>query len=141
MTVSWWVGCPGALPDISGAHRENHSLQNKANLLFHSLCRREGASSSDDEPLHPGDMLAVDTPAQKSLPTYKKSLRLSSEQIVCPLLLLLHCLFVHVGVRQPLNRDVTTPHLRCFLGHLSILPWGVWPGQVAVWALASLGVA
>ncbi|XP_065501425.1 phosphatidate phosphatase LPIN3 isoform X2 [Caloenas nicobarica] len=42
---------------------------------------QEGASSSDDEPLHRGDMLAVDTPAQKSLPTYKKSLRLSSEQI------------------------------------------------------------
>ncbi|NWQ80730.1 LPIN3 phosphatase, partial [Columbina picui] len=42
---------------------------------------QEGASSSDDEPLHPGDVLAVDTPAQKSLPTYKKSLRLSSEQI------------------------------------------------------------
>ncbi|XP_064887977.1 phosphatidate phosphatase LPIN3 isoform X1 [Columba livia] len=42
---------------------------------------QEGASSSDDEPLHHGDMLAVDTPAQKSLPTYKKSLRLSSEQI------------------------------------------------------------
>ncbi|NXW84124.1 LPIN3 phosphatase, partial [Alopecoenas beccarii] len=42
---------------------------------------QEEASSSDDEPLHPRDMLAVDTPAQKSLPTYKKSLRLSSEQI------------------------------------------------------------
>ncbi|NXF28672.1 LPIN3 phosphatase, partial [Nyctibius bracteatus] len=38
-------------------------------------------SSSDDEPMHPGDMLAVDAPAQKSQPTYKKSLRLSSEQI------------------------------------------------------------
>ncbi|NXT42757.1 LPIN3 phosphatase, partial [Pelecanoides urinatrix] len=41
----------------------------------------EEMSSSDDEPLHPGDMLAVDAPAQKSQPTYKKSLRLSSEQI------------------------------------------------------------
>ncbi|PKK23779.1 lipin 3 [Columba livia] len=47
----------------------------------HSGGWQEGASSSDDEPLHHGDMLAVDTPAQKSLPTYKKSLRLSSEQI------------------------------------------------------------
>ncbi|XP_009316977.1 PREDICTED: phosphatidate phosphatase LPIN3 [Pygoscelis adeliae] len=41
----------------------------------------EEVSSSDDEPLHPRDMLAVDAPAQKSQPTYKKSLRLSSEQI------------------------------------------------------------
>ncbi|XP_009703392.1 PREDICTED: phosphatidate phosphatase LPIN3 [Cariama cristata] len=46
-------------------------------------CRpqEEEGSSSDDEPLHPGDRLAMDAPAQKSLPTYKKSLRLSSEQI------------------------------------------------------------
>ncbi|NWH49211.1 LPIN3 phosphatase, partial [Fregata magnificens] len=43
--------------------------------------QEEEGSSSDDEPLHPGDMLAMDAPAQKSLPTYKKSLRLSSEQI------------------------------------------------------------
>lgn len=49
----------------------------------------------------------MDAPAQKSLPTYKKSLRLSSEQIVCTLLLL-HCLLVCVGVRQPLNRDFST---------------------------------
>ncbi|NWX43773.1 LPIN3 phosphatase, partial [Steatornis caripensis] len=41
----------------------------------------EEVSSSDDEPLHTGDMLAVGAPAQKSQPTYKKSLRLSSEQI------------------------------------------------------------
>ncbi|NXN42717.1 LPIN3 phosphatase, partial [Rhinoptilus africanus] len=38
-------------------------------------------SSSEDEPLPPGDVLAADVPAQKSQPTYKKSLRLSSEQI------------------------------------------------------------
>ncbi|NXH10732.1 LPIN3 phosphatase, partial [Bucco capensis] len=37
--------------------------------------------SSDDEPLCHGDMLAMDVPAQKPQPTYKKSLRLSSEQI------------------------------------------------------------
>ncbi|XP_009081242.1 PREDICTED: phosphatidate phosphatase LPIN3 [Acanthisitta chloris] len=43
--------------------------------------QEEEVSSSDDEPLHPGDMLAMETPAQKPLPTYKKSLRLSSEQI------------------------------------------------------------
>ncbi|XP_030358659.1 phosphatidate phosphatase LPIN3 isoform X4 [Strigops habroptila] len=43
--------------------------------------RQEEGSSSDEEPLHPGDMLAMDAPEQKSLPTYKKSLRLSSEQI------------------------------------------------------------
>ncbi|NXH67040.1 LPIN3 phosphatase, partial [Hydrobates tethys] len=43
--------------------------------------QEEEVSSSDNEPLHPGDMLAVDAPAQKSQPTYKKSLRLSSEQI------------------------------------------------------------
>ncbi|NWH80132.1 LPIN3 phosphatase, partial [Piaya cayana] len=46
-----------------------------ANMLFPSLYRQEEeVSSSDDEPLHPGA-------AQKSQPTYKKSLRLSSEQI------------------------------------------------------------
>uniref|UniRef100_A0A663ETT0 phosphatidate phosphatase n=1 Tax=Aquila chrysaetos chrysaetos TaxID=223781 RepID=A0A663ETT0_AQUCH len=43
--------------------------------------QEEEGSSSDDEPLHPRDALAMDAPAQKSLPTYKKSLRLSSEQI------------------------------------------------------------
>ncbi|XP_032859549.2 LOW QUALITY PROTEIN: phosphatidate phosphatase LPIN3 [Tyto alba] len=43
--------------------------------------QKEEGSSSDNEPPHPGDMLAIDAPAQKSLPTYKKSLRLSSEQI------------------------------------------------------------
>ncbi|XP_074964805.1 phosphatidate phosphatase LPIN3 isoform X1 [Phalacrocorax aristotelis] len=43
--------------------------------------QEEEGSSSDDEPLHPGDMLAMDAPAQKSVPTYKKTLRLSSEQI------------------------------------------------------------
>ncbi|NXI68127.1 LPIN3 phosphatase, partial [Anseranas semipalmata] len=42
---------------------------------------QEEGSSSDGEPLHPGDVLATDTSAQKSLPTYRKSLRLSSEQI------------------------------------------------------------
>ncbi|XP_065547492.1 phosphatidate phosphatase LPIN3 isoform X2 [Lathamus discolor] len=43
--------------------------------------RQEEESSSDEEPLCPGDILAMDAPEQKSLPTYKKSLRLSSEQI------------------------------------------------------------
>ncbi|KAM8987824.1 phosphatidate phosphatase LPIN3 isoform 4-T5 [Ara ararauna] len=43
--------------------------------------RQEEGSSSDEEPLCSGDILAVDAPEQKSLPTYKKSLRLSSEQI------------------------------------------------------------
>ncbi|KFP21448.1 Phosphatidate phosphatase LPIN3, partial [Egretta garzetta] len=43
--------------------------------------QEEEGSSSDDEPLYPRDTLAMDAPAQKSLPTYKKSLRLSSEQI------------------------------------------------------------
>ncbi|NWW93092.1 LPIN3 phosphatase, partial [Rhynochetos jubatus] len=43
--------------------------------------QEEQVSSSDDEPLHSKDMLAVDAPAQKPQPTYKKSLRLSSEQI------------------------------------------------------------
>lgn len=92
-------------------------------MLFPPLCRQEElVSSSDDEPLPPGDVLAVDTPAQKSQPTYKKSLRLSSEQIVCTLLLL-HCLLVCVGVRQPLNRDFSTPDLMVFIGHPNILPW------------------
>ncbi|NXK07020.1 LPIN3 phosphatase, partial [Herpetotheres cachinnans] len=54
----------------------------KANMLFPSLYRQEEeGSSSDDESLHPGDVLAMDVPAPKSPPTYKKSLRLSSEQI------------------------------------------------------------
>lgn len=80
-------------------------------MLFHSLYRQEEeGSSSDDEPLHSKDVLAMDAPTQKSLPTYKKSLRLSSEQIVCTLLLL-HCLFVCVGVSQALNRDFSTPDL------------------------------
>ncbi|NWX56804.1 LPIN3 phosphatase, partial [Promerops cafer] len=49
---------------------------------FSSLCRQEEKeSSSDDQLLHPGDMLAGEAPAQKPLPTFKKSLRLSSEQI------------------------------------------------------------
>ncbi|NXH55426.1 LPIN3 phosphatase, partial [Rhabdornis inornatus] len=49
---------------------------------FPSLCRQdEKESSSDSQPLRPGDMLTVKTPAQKLLPAYKKSLRLSSEQI------------------------------------------------------------
>ncbi|XP_005524956.2 PREDICTED: phosphatidate phosphatase LPIN3 [Pseudopodoces humilis] len=43
--------------------------------------QEEEESSSDSEPQHPGDMLTVEAPAQKHLPTYKKSLRLSSEQI------------------------------------------------------------
>ncbi|NXC25760.1 LPIN3 phosphatase, partial [Campylorhamphus procurvoides] len=51
--------------------------------LFPSLCRqKEGGSSRDDETLHSGKMLATETPAEKPQPTYKKSLRLSSEQIV-----------------------------------------------------------
>uniref|UniRef100_A0A8C0EQN0 phosphatidate phosphatase n=1 Tax=Bubo bubo TaxID=30461 RepID=A0A8C0EQN0_BUBBB len=53
-----------------------------ASMLCPSLYRQEEeGSSSDDDALHPGDTLAMDAPAQKSLPTYKKSLRLSSEQI------------------------------------------------------------
>ncbi|NXW54833.1 LPIN3 phosphatase, partial [Eurystomus gularis] len=50
----------------------------KANMLFPLHRQEEEGSSSDDEPPHPGDK---DGPAQKSLPTYKKSLRLSSKQI------------------------------------------------------------
>ncbi|NXK39358.1 LPIN3 phosphatase, partial [Piprites chloris] len=50
--------------------------------LFPSLCRQEEVgSSSDDETLHSGDVLATEAPAEKPLPTYKKSLRLSSKQI------------------------------------------------------------
>ncbi|XP_009578729.1 PREDICTED: phosphatidate phosphatase LPIN3, partial [Fulmarus glacialis] len=65
---------------------EEQSRPGKANVgtLQHDSAEQrqeEEVSSSDDEPLHPGDMLAVDAPAQKSQPTYKKSLRLSSEQI------------------------------------------------------------
>uniref|UniRef100_A0A8B9TDW7 Lipin 3 n=1 Tax=Anas platyrhynchos TaxID=8839 RepID=A0A8B9TDW7_ANAPL len=57
-------------------------LANKGTVLFPSSCRQEEeGSSSDEEPLHPGDASTTDTSAQKFLPTYKKSLRLSSEQI------------------------------------------------------------
>ncbi|NXL73684.1 LPIN3 phosphatase, partial [Leptocoma aspasia] len=49
---------------------------------FPSLCRQEEKElSSDNQLQHPRDMLAVQGPAQKPLPTFKKSLRLSSEQI------------------------------------------------------------
>ncbi|NXX32384.1 LPIN3 phosphatase, partial [Nicator chloris] len=49
---------------------------------FPSLCRQEEKeSSSDDQLLHPGHMLAGEVPATKPQPTYKKSLRLSSKQI------------------------------------------------------------
>ncbi|NWY73169.1 LPIN3 phosphatase, partial [Erithacus rubecula] len=49
---------------------------------FSSLCRQEeNESSSESQFLQPGDMLTVKAPAQKLMPTYKKSLRLSSEQI------------------------------------------------------------
>ncbi|XP_030318896.1 phosphatidate phosphatase LPIN3 [Calypte anna] len=43
--------------------------------------QEEEVSSSDEEPLYLGDTLAVDAFTQKFQPTYKKSLRLSSEQI------------------------------------------------------------
>ncbi|XP_068768010.1 phosphatidate phosphatase LPIN3 isoform X2 [Struthio camelus] len=43
--------------------------------------QEEEVSSSDDEPLDSGNPLTKDASAQKSLPTYKKSLRLSSKQI------------------------------------------------------------
>ncbi|KAM6248276.1 phosphatidate phosphatase LPIN3 isoform 2-T2 [Porphyrio hochstetteri] len=65
---------------------EEQSRPGKANMgmLQHDSAeqkKKEEVSSSDDEPLHPGDMLAADAPAQKSQPTYKKTLRLSSQQI------------------------------------------------------------
>ncbi|NXO22601.1 LPIN3 phosphatase, partial [Cisticola juncidis] len=61
--------------------REGVCLQQTLADPFPSLCRQaEKGTSSDSHPLHPGDKLAVQ-PAQKPLPTYKKSLRLSSEQI------------------------------------------------------------
>ncbi|NXR88500.1 LPIN3 phosphatase, partial [Hypocryptadius cinnamomeus] len=43
--------------------------------------QEEKESPSDDEPQHPADTWTVKAPAQKPLPTFKKSLRLSSEQI------------------------------------------------------------
>uniref|UniRef100_A0A8C6JIN6 phosphatidate phosphatase n=2 Tax=Melopsittacus undulatus TaxID=13146 RepID=A0A8C6JIN6_MELUD len=43
--------------------------------------RQKEGSFSDEELLCSGDILAMDAPEQKSVPTYKKSLRLSSEQI------------------------------------------------------------
>ncbi|NXK86418.1 LPIN3 phosphatase, partial [Formicarius rufipectus] len=43
--------------------------------------QEEEGLPSDDETLHSGKTSAIETPAEKPLPTYKKSLRLSSEQI------------------------------------------------------------
>ncbi|NXF24720.1 LPIN3 phosphatase, partial [Rhodinocichla rosea] len=49
---------------------------------FSFLCRQEEKESpSENEPQHPGDTLASKAPAQKPLPNFRKSLRLSSEQI------------------------------------------------------------
>ncbi|NXR09417.1 LPIN3 phosphatase, partial [Semnornis frantzii] len=61
---------------------DSHGLQGKTNVLLLSLIRQEEEkSSSDDDSLHPGTVLELAAPAQKSQPTYKKSLRLSSGQI------------------------------------------------------------
>ncbi|KAM7005189.1 phosphatidate phosphatase LPIN3 [Passerculus sandwichensis] len=52
--------------------------------LWHDLVqqRQEGKESlSENEPQHLGDVLAAKAPAQKPLPNFRKSLRLSSEQI------------------------------------------------------------
>ncbi|KFV75279.1 Phosphatidate phosphatase LPIN3, partial [Dryobates pubescens] len=64
------------------AEGESHGLQSIVNVFFPPLIRQEEEkSSSDDEPLQPGDMLEVAAPAHRSQPTYRRSLRLSSEQI------------------------------------------------------------
>ncbi|NXT65719.1 LPIN3 phosphatase, partial [Chaetops frenatus] len=64
---------------------EGVCLQHFVKILadpFPSLCRQEqNEPSSDNHLLHPENMLEMEAPAQKPLPTYKKSLRLSSEQI------------------------------------------------------------
>ncbi|XP_063258319.1 phosphatidate phosphatase LPIN3 [Prinia subflava] len=56
------------------------SRPGKASVRTQRGEQAEKGTSSDSHPLHPGDKLAVQ-PAQKPLPTYKKSLRLSSKQI------------------------------------------------------------
>ncbi|NWI71912.1 LPIN3 phosphatase, partial [Todus mexicanus] len=73
----WWFWSRRAFP------AEEVCLQQwlNTNMLFPLYRQEEDGSSSDDETRHPGDMLAMKAPAQKPLPTYKKSLRLSSEQI------------------------------------------------------------
>ncbi|XP_030819441.1 phosphatidate phosphatase LPIN3 [Camarhynchus parvulus] len=43
--------------------------------------QEEKESPSENEPQHPGDAVAAKAPAQKPLPNFRKSLRLSSEQI------------------------------------------------------------
>ncbi|KFZ48368.1 Phosphatidate phosphatase LPIN3 [Antrostomus carolinensis] len=68
----WW---------FSWRRREFPAEEVFAVVAVTTMQEEEEVSSSDNEPLHPGDMLAVDAPAQKSRPTYKKSLRLSSEQL------------------------------------------------------------
>ncbi|KAH0619088.1 hypothetical protein JD844_018750 [Phrynosoma platyrhinos] len=67
--------------DTVGKHQGDSSLQRALlSLLDH---RREDASSSDDESVSSGqgDTTVPDAITQKFLPTYKKSLRLSSDQI------------------------------------------------------------
>uniref|UniRef100_A0A8B9IYY1 Lipin 3 n=1 Tax=Amazona collaria TaxID=241587 RepID=A0A8B9IYY1_9PSIT len=59
---------------------EEVCLSSGSTMLF-PLSRQEEGSSSDEEPLCSRDILAMDAPEQKPLPTYKKCLRLSSEQI------------------------------------------------------------
>ncbi|NWW17072.1 LPIN3 phosphatase, partial [Falcunculus frontatus] len=75
----WWFSWRREFPT------EGVCLQRFVKTLadpFPSLCRQEEKeSSSDNHLLHPGDVLAMKAPTQKRLPTYKKSLRLSSEQI------------------------------------------------------------
>uniref|UniRef100_A0A8C3GT67 phosphatidate phosphatase n=1 Tax=Corvus moneduloides TaxID=1196302 RepID=A0A8C3GT67_CORMO len=77
----WWFSWRREFP-TDGVCLQVESFVKTLADPFPTLCRQEEKeSSSDSHLLHPEDVLAVETPAQKRLPTYKKSLRLSSEQI------------------------------------------------------------
>ncbi|NWV46784.1 LPIN3 phosphatase, partial [Daphoenositta chrysoptera] len=74
----WWFSWRRREFPTEGVRLQQWTLANP----LPSLCRQEEKESSrDNQLLDPGDMLAVEASAQKPLPTYKKSLRLSSEQI------------------------------------------------------------
>ncbi|XP_019365343.1 PREDICTED: phosphatidate phosphatase LPIN3 isoform X3 [Gavialis gangeticus] len=78
----WWFSwrrkeCPSEEHEPSAEHASTEALQQGSTPQRQT----EGPSSSDEEPASPGTILITDATAQKYLPTYKKSLRLSSDQI------------------------------------------------------------
>ncbi|XP_025047030.1 phosphatidate phosphatase LPIN3 isoform X1 [Alligator sinensis] len=78
----WWFSWrrrefPSKEHEPSAEHASTEALQQGSTPQRQT----EEPSSSDEEPASPGTVLITDATAQKYLPTYKKSLRLSSDQI------------------------------------------------------------